>query len=156
MVTGGALRGERRSDGGQTAAAATTAADPDVPDVDPRFDAAILRCLARRPEDRFAQVADVVADLDAPRVRRSNRPWNIIATSVAAIALAVAVAGVFYWRSYQTTPLTDKDTIVLADFVNTTGDGVFDSTLKQALAIQLQQSPFLSLVSDERLRRPCA
>ena len=43
-------------------------------------------------------------------------PGTSLATSVAAIALAVAVAGVFYWRSYQTTPLTDKDTIVLADF----------------------------------------
>ncbi len=50
-------------------------------------------------------------------------------------------------------PLTDKDTIVLAEFTNTTGDPVFDETLRQGLAVQLQQSPFLSLVSDDRIRR---
>ena len=49
--------------------------------------------------------------------------------------------------------LTDKDTIVLADFTNTTGDPVFDETLRQGLAVQLEQSPFLSLVSDARIRR---
>ncbi len=49
--------------------------------------------------------------------------------------------------------MTDKDTIVLADFTNTTGDPVFDETLRQGLAVQLQQSPFLSLVSEERIRR---
>ena len=52
--------------------------------------------------------------------------------------------------------LTDKDTIVLADFTNTTGDPVFDDTLRQGLAVQLEQSPFLSLVSDERIRRTLA
>jgi hypothetical protein len=49
--------------------------------------------------------------------------------------------------------LTDRDTIVLGDFTNTTGDPVFDDTLRQGLAVQLQQSPFLSLISDERIRR---
>ena len=47
--------------------------------------------------------------------------------------------------------LTDKDTIVLADFANTTGDPVFDGTLRQGLSAQLEQSPFLSLVSDQRI-----
>ena len=55
--------------------------------------------------------------------------------------------------SRRPAPLTDKDTIVLADFTNTTGDPVFDDTLRQGLAVQLQQSPFLSLISDERIRR---
>jgi len=49
--------------------------------------------------------------------------------------------------------LTDKDTIVLADFANSTGDRVFDDTLRQGLSIQLEQSPFLSLISDERIRQ---
>ena len=62
-----------------------------------------------------------------------------------------AVAGVIYSR--RPAQLTDKDTIVLAEFTNTTGDPVFDDTLRQGLAVQLQQSPFLSLVSDERIRR---
>ncbi|MEO7142844.1 MAG: hypothetical protein ABI165_05005, partial [Bryobacteraceae bacterium] len=52
-----------------------------------------------------------------------------------------------------TPKLTDKDTIVLADFTNTTGDSVFDGTLRQGLAVQLGQSPFLSLVSDQRVQR---
>jgi tetratricopeptide (TPR) repeat protein len=73
-----------------------------------------------------------------------------VAAAAAAIALA-AVGYVFYPR--QASALTDKDTIVLAEFTNTTGDPVFDETLRQGLAVQLQQSPFLSLVSDERIRR---
>ena len=55
--------------------------------------------------------------------------------------------------SRRPAPLTDKDTIVLADFTNTTGDPVFDDTLRQGLAVQLQQSPFLSLISEERIRK---
>jgi tetratricopeptide (TPR) repeat protein len=59
------------------------------------------------------------------------------------------VGYIFYPRQ---APLTDKDTIVLAEFTNTTGDPVFDDTLRQGLAVQLQQSPFLSLISDQRIR----
>lgn len=72
---------------------------------------------------------------------------------LAAIAMAVTLAGVGYWgKQHFTRRLTDKDTILLADFDNSTGDPVFDDTLKQALAVQLQQSPFLSLVADQRAR----
>ncbi len=53
--------------------------------------------------------------------------------------------------SHKNSKLGDKDTIVIADFVNTTGDTVFDGTLKQALAIQLEQSPFLNVLSDRRV-----
>jgi tetratricopeptide (TPR) repeat protein len=80
------------------------------------------------------------------RRRRPRTRWIV----VAAVA-ALAVAGYVYRRPPP--PLTDKDTIVLAEFTNTTGDPVFDDTLRQGLAVQLQQSPFLSLVSDERIRR---
>jgi len=55
-----------------------------------------------------------------------------------------------YYRSHQAKPLTDKDTIVLSDFENKTGDGLFDDTLRQVLSIQLEQSPFLSLISDSK------
>jgi tetratricopeptide (TPR) repeat protein len=65
--------------------------------------------------------------------------------------LALAVLAYFYLR--RTPKLTDKDTIVLADFSNTTSDSVFDGTLRQGLAVQLEQSPFLSLVSDERIQQ---
>ena len=72
----------------------------------------------------------------------------------AAVVVAAAVAGAFYGR--RPPNLTDKDTIVLADFTNKTGDPVFDDTLRQGLAVQLEQSPFLSLISDERIRKTLA
>src|SRR6516162_1036378 len=77
--------------------------------------------------------------------------WKIV---VPAAALLVAlVAGALYLRSHRTPKLTDKDTIVLADFTNTTDDPVFDGALRQGLSIQLEQSPFLSLISDEQIRQ---
>jgi hypothetical protein len=56
--------------------------------------------------------------------------------------------------THRTRALTDKDSVLLADFVNTTSEPVFDGTLKQALAVQLQQSPFLSIVPEQRVARP--
>ncbi len=67
--------------------------------------------------------------------------------------LAALVAGGLYWRSRQSGKLGEKDTIVLSDFTNTTGDAVFDGTLRQGLAVQLEQSPYLSLISDERVQQ---
>src|SRR5437764_7042843 len=65
------------------------------------------------------------------------------------ILVVAAIVGAFYFRSRQTAhSLTDKDTIVLADFTNTTGDAVFDDTLKTALNVSLRQSPFLNVLSD--------
>ena len=69
----------------------------------------------------------------------------------ALILLAALVALGLYWRSHRSIQLTEKDTIVLADFANSTGDTVFDGTLKQALAIQLEQSPLLNVLSDEKM-----
>jgi hypothetical protein len=69
------------------------------------------------------------------------------------ILVAAAIAGAFYFPSRQTTHhLTEKDTIVLADFDNRTGDSVFDETLKQALAVDLDQSPYLNVVPDQKIR----
>jgi eukaryotic-like serine/threonine-protein kinase len=70
---------------------------------------------------------------------------------VSGIALAIAI-GFFILHLRRPPLLTEKDTIVLAAFVNTTGDPVFDDTLKQGLAVQLSQSPFLNLLSDHRAR----
>src|SRR3984885_13352473 len=69
-----------------------------------------------------------------------------------AVLLAAAIAGGLYWRSRPAQQLTEKDSILLADFVNTTGDPVFDGTLKQALAVQLDQSPYLNIVPDRTIR----
>jgi eukaryotic-like serine/threonine-protein kinase len=72
----------------------------------------------------------------------------------AAVFLLVAGAcGACYWRSRGNQRLTEKDSILLADFVNTTGDPVFDGTLKQALAVQLEQSPYLNIVPDQTIRK---
>ena len=61
------------------------------------------------------------------------------------------VAGTFLYRSHQAKPLTDKDTIVIADFTNSTGDAVFDDTLKTALSVALNQSPFLNVLSENKV-----
>ena len=77
--------------------------------------------------------------------------WKILVP--AAVVVAALVAGGLYFRSRHAAPLTEKDTIVLADFTNTTGDSVFDDTLKQALAVDLGQSPFLNIFSDDKVRQ---
>jgi tetratricopeptide (TPR) repeat protein len=80
---------------------------------------------------------------------RHNRSKAFIA--VAVLLLAAIIAGLFLYRSRASRKLTDKDTIVLADFANTTGDIIFDGTLKQALSVDLQQSPFLNVLSDDKV-----
>jgi serine/threonine protein kinase/tetratricopeptide (TPR) repeat protein len=69
------------------------------------------------------------------------------------VVLAALIAGGLYWRSRQSAKLTEKDSVLLADFVNTTGDAVFDGTLKQALAVQLQQSPYLNIFPESRIQK---
>ncbi len=80
--------------------------------------------------------------------------WKIIVLS--ALALVALIALTLYYRFHRARPLTEKDTIVLADFTNTTGDAVFDDTLKQALSIQLEQSPFLNTLSAIKVRETLA
>ena len=75
--------------------------------------------------------------------------WKIL-VPVAAMVVALIAGGV-YWNYHKAVKLTDKDTIVVADFTNTTGDPVFDDTLKQALSIGLRQSPFLSILSEQKV-----
>jgi eukaryotic-like serine/threonine-protein kinase len=82
-------------------------------------------------------------------VRTYSFPWKTI---LAFVVVAAAVGSVAVWRARRRPMLTDKDTIVLADFNNTTGDPVFDDTLKQAMSVQLGQSPFLNILPDPRIR----
>jgi serine/threonine protein kinase/Flp pilus assembly protein TadD len=87
----------------------------------------------------------------------AGRKLRKILVPAAVILVAVAIEGAFYFRSRQTAHrLTEKDTIVLAEFTNTTGDPVFDGTLRQGLSAQLEQSPFLSLLSDQRVAQTLA
>src|SRR5580704_13339902 len=81
---------------------------------------------------------------------RVPKRWKIAAPVVLA---AVLVAGGLYYRSHQKQRLTEKDTIVLADFANSTGDAIFDDTLKTALSISLRQSPFLNLLPDGQVAK---
>jgi tetratricopeptide (TPR) repeat protein/predicted Ser/Thr protein kinase len=138
-------------------------------DKSPDLERIISKCLEPAREDRYQNASDVRQDLEQlKRDIESGRTANggaahrhagrartrwLVTTAIAA-ALALAVGGYVYRR--QPPPLTNKDTIVLADFTNTTGDPVFDDTLRQGLAAQLEQSPFLSLISEERIRQTLA
>jgi eukaryotic-like serine/threonine-protein kinase len=83
--------------------------------------------------------------VEAPR-RKSL--WRIL---IPAIASLIALASMSFFHFHRAQALTEKDTIVLPDFANSTGDTVFDHTLKQALSVQLSQSPFLNILSDKRM-----
>src|SRR6266849_10119367 len=78
--------------------------------------------------------------------------WKIVVPAAIVVFAAVVIAGEFSWHPRKAKPLTEKDTIVLADFANTTGDAVFDDALKQGLRVQLEQSPFLSILSDQKVK----
>jgi serine/threonine protein kinase/tetratricopeptide (TPR) repeat protein len=82
---------------------------------------------------------------------KKSRSLFILATAALLIVVLV-IAGVFFFRSRSSTRITEKDSVLLADFVNTTGDAVFDGTLKQALAVQLEQSPYLNIVPESKIR----
>ena len=127
----------------------------------PELERIVSKCLETERELRYQHAADLRTDLErlrrgqgatvAPQAALGRRRARWLSIGAAAVVVTAAVAGVIYSR--RPAPLTDKDTIVLAEFTNTTGDPVFDDTLRQGLAVQLQQSPFLSLISDERIRR---
>jgi eukaryotic-like serine/threonine-protein kinase len=98
-----------------------------------------------------SSAASVAAPSDAPATGRSRKKQIAIAVLVLA-ALAVGSGLYLHFRpTLPEAPLTAKDTVVLLDFANSTGDPVFDGTLKQALAVDLEQSPFLNILSDSRV-----
>ena len=86
-----------------------------------------------------------------PQPRQRALAWQAVLLSTMLVVLAAVVVSYLY--SHRHPKLTNTDTIVVEDLVNATGDPVFDGTIKQGLAIQLAQSPFLSLVSEERIRQ---
>jgi serine/threonine protein kinase/tetratricopeptide (TPR) repeat protein len=130
------------------------------------FDAIVSKALEKKPDNRYQHALDIRTDLqrlkrdtDSGRVLFSaksspapaiGKRWTLIVPA-AVVVLALLVGSYSYF--HRTPKLTDKDTIVLADFTNTTGDPVFDGTLRQGMAVQLEQSPFLSLTSEERIQR---
>jgi serine/threonine protein kinase/Tfp pilus assembly protein PilF len=120
----------------------------------------VEKALEKDPAERYQTARELVVDLRRlTRATTSAKPgataaiakrWKVIVPAAAA-ALAFPVAGYVYVHRPPT--LTDKDTIVLADFDNKTGDPVFDDTLRQGLSVDLQQSPFLSLISDRQVQQ---
>jgi serine/threonine protein kinase len=143
------------------------------PDLPPKLEDITNKALEKDRNLRYQHAADMRADL-----QRLKRDTDSHASSAAAVAtdrvgtgvlarlnrarlggyaaaglVALLIVSGFYYRSHrQSTYLTDKDTIVLADFTNSTGDPVFDDTLKTALAIGLRQSPFLNILSEEKIK----
>lgn len=84
------------------------------------------------------------------RLRRLSTMARLDLAAAIALTLALAVGGVFWWL-HRGPKLTEKDTVVLADFANSTGDAVFDDTLKTALSIALNQSPFLNVLAENKV-----
>jgi serine/threonine protein kinase/tetratricopeptide (TPR) repeat protein len=135
-----------------------------------------MKALEKARERRYASVSDLAADIqrhleDRPvlasppgmlyRTRKFLRRHSLAALGTAAGFVFLVLSGVTLWslshRDSATRPkLTENDTIVLADFDNKTGDPVFDDTLRQGLSVELQQSPFLSLISDRQVQQTLA
>jgi eukaryotic-like serine/threonine-protein kinase len=146
-------------------------------DVPAELDHIINKALEKDPKLRYQHASDMRADVQ--RVKRdsdsgrsstrsssaanlpsptsaarsiSRRGLILSLAAIVLVAAVVALAAGGYLHFRRTPKLTDADTIVLADFINTTGDPVFDDTLKQALSVSLQQSPFLSLLSEQKIK----
>ncbi len=95
-----------------------------------------------------------VDSLVSQHLRNVGRRQTLkIAIAATVFLLAAVLAGGLYYRSRNSKQLTEKDTVVLADFENSTGDAVFDDTLKQALAAALDQSPFLNILPEKKVRQ---
>ncbi len=107
------------------------------------------RFIETLPRRGYRFVAPVSSD-HRKETQSLTAKWKLAAGILATILLT-ATAGSLYMRSRQARRLTDKDTIVLADFANSTGDPVFDDALKQGLRVQLEQSPFLNILSDQKV-----
>jgi tetratricopeptide (TPR) repeat protein len=134
----------------------------------PAVQQVIMRALRKRREDRYQSAAEMLdalractdaaepgesLPLEALAVARPAKNWRRPTVAIAgALAIGLAVAIPALERFGAASPLTDRDSILIADFVNTTGEAVFDDTLKQALSIQLAQSPFLDIVPESRVR----
>ncbi len=132
--------------------------------LDPQLDRLIMAALAPNPSDRPASVLEMASMLSLvgtpvrPGTQRGQRPaarWKTSPWAAGAV-LAAAIVGLVIGSSFLVSPsagtLNERDTIVLADFENGTGEPVFDGTLKVALAVALEQSPFLKVFPDERAR----
>jgi eukaryotic-like serine/threonine-protein kinase len=107
------------------------------------------KCLQADPANRWQSAAELTRQLK--RMQQGRRYWREAGIAVGTAVLAWT--GFSLWQGSQANALTDKDVLVLADFANTTGDQVFEGTLRQAVALQLEQSPFLKIMEDVVIRQ---
>jgi serine/threonine protein kinase len=119
------------------------------------LDRIISRCLEHNRGLRYQHASEIAADLrrlnlELDSGRNVVSRWKAPVTIAATIMTGLAATYLSYF--YHAPKLTDKDTIVIADFMNNTGDPVFDGTLRQGLAAELGQSPFLSIISEQRIQ----
>jgi serine/threonine protein kinase/Tfp pilus assembly protein PilF len=141
------------------------------PDISSKLEEIILKALEKDKKLRYQHASEIRTDLQrlkrdsdsgrtaipgdgasvTPATKFTQLRWLAV-TGVATLVIGLTV-GAWMYFSRNAHALTDKDTIVLADFANTTGDAVFDGTLRQGLSVQLEQSPFLSIVSDQRIQQ---
>jgi len=108
---------------------------------------------ARQPSGQSSGKNRAVSSAPAMATgRAASRRWKVL-VPVALVMVALLMAGGLFYRSHKTQALTEIDSILLSDFTNTTGDPVFDSTLKKALAVSLGQSPYLNVVPDSKVQQ---
>jgi serine/threonine protein kinase/tetratricopeptide (TPR) repeat protein len=141
------------------------------PNLPPEMDAVLAKALEKDPARRYQGAGELRSDLQLLKKKLESgkvdgqgearllagtasltRSWFWSAVAGVIVLVGLGASG---WLLYSRKAhrLTEKDTIVLADFSNSTGDPVFDGTLRQGMAVQLEQSPFLSLISDERIQQ---
>jgi serine/threonine protein kinase/tetratricopeptide (TPR) repeat protein len=138
------------------------------PKVLPRLQEIIDKSLEKDRNLRYQHASEIRSDLQrlkrdsepgqlpgadsVPTIPKSRTQWRAIAPVVAILIVGLVIA-IWLTRAQKVQALSATDTVVLGDFTNTTGDEVFDDTLRQGLEVQLQQSPFLSIISRERMRQ---
>jgi tetratricopeptide (TPR) repeat protein len=116
----------------------------------PALETVLRKCLEPDPAQRWQSVSELKRALAAVPKSGSFRREYLIAVVAVLMLIVGLVLLVMQFPSHE--KLSDKDVLVLGDFSNATGDTIFDGTLRAALAIQLEQSPFLNIVSDQQMR----